>query len=123
MNVKSLFRSKWLTLVLAAAVLCVGGGAHAAVTALDDLYGTAEDVTLNVPAPGVLGNDETDLTTLWVAEYDQPSDGTVTVNPDGSFTYVPDASFSGTDSFRLKGCLLFMGTPSAEIIKSLIKTD
>ncbi|MGQ0844337.1 MAG: Ig-like domain-containing protein [Sporichthyaceae bacterium] len=71
-----------------------------APTALADTYATNEDTVLNVPGPGVLGND-TDpdgdpLTTALVAG---PGNGAVTLNPDGSFTYTPDANFNGTDTF------------------------
>jgi VCBS repeat-containing protein len=70
---------------------------------VDDSYGTSEDVTLNVAAPGVLGND-TDLengvlTAILVAA---PGHGTVTVNPDGGFAYVPAADFNGIDRFTYK---------------------
>ena len=75
--------------------------ANAAPVAVDDgPYATAEDTTLSVPAPGVLGND-TDgdgdaLTAILVAD---AANGSVTLQPDGSFDYVPDRDFSGADSF------------------------
>jgi VCBS repeat-containing protein len=65
-----------------------------------DLYATAEETTLAVDAPGVLGNDtdvEGDsLTALLDAV---PANGTLILIPDGSFTYTPNANFAGTDSF------------------------
>jgi hypothetical protein len=73
---------------------------NAAPVAHDDTYSTLPETTLDVPAPGVLGND-TDaegqsLTAVLVAT---TTHGTLTLNPDGSFTYVPDAGFIGADSF------------------------
>jgi VCBS repeat-containing protein len=66
-----------------------------------DTYGTNEDQNLNVPAPGVLGNDsDVDGDTLTAALASQAlAHGSVTVNPDGSFSYNPDADYNGTASF------------------------
>jgi len=72
-----------------------------APTAVADAHTTAEDTTLNVPAPGVLGNDaDVDPGTTLTAVLDtNVSNGTLTLNANGSFTYAPNASFSGADSF------------------------
>ena len=68
--------------------------------ATDDAYGTSEDTTLNVAAPGVLGNDsDVNGDSLSASLQTGPSDGTLILNPDGSFHYTPDSGFSGTDSF------------------------
>jgi VCBS repeat-containing protein len=65
-----------------------------------DSYTTNEDEPLTVPVPGVLGNDtDPDNDPLTVTSNTQPSNGTVTQNPDGSFTYTPNLDFHGTDSF------------------------
>lgn len=68
--------------------------------AANDSYTTAENTTLTVNVPGVLGNDsdpEGDpLTAILVSN---PTHGTVTLSPDGSFVYVPTAGFLGTYSF------------------------
>ena len=66
----------------------------------DDAYTIAEDTTLTVAAPGVLGND-TDadgdpLTAVLVRA--QPT-APLTLNADGSFTYTPTANYNGPDSF------------------------
>jgi len=68
--------------------------------AKNDSYAIDEDTVLNVPAPGVLGND-TDgdgdsLTSVLDADV---TNGTLTLNADGSFDYTPDAGFNGADSF------------------------
>lgn len=67
-------------------------------TAANDTYSTPEDTTLNVPAPGVLGNDSGNgpLTATLVSE---PEKGTLTFSSDGSFNYTPNANTNGTDSF------------------------
>ncbi|MBI1314693.1 tandem-95 repeat protein [bacterium] len=71
-----------------------------APVAVDDAYGTVEDVPLNVGAPGILENDSDadgdQLTSILMSE---PVNGTLTLNTDGSFTYTPDSNFNGTDSF------------------------
>ncbi|HYV31793.1 MAG TPA: tandem-95 repeat protein, partial [Candidatus Binatia bacterium] len=68
-----------------------------------DAFSVAEDTTLFVPAPGVLGNDldvEGDPLTAVLAT--RPTHGIVTLNPDGSFTYQPAANFNGVDSFTYR---------------------
>ena len=72
--------------------------------AADDSYEVAEDGTLNVPVPGVLGNDSDPDAgqTISVVDYTQPANGSVTLNPNGSFTYTPDPDFNGPDSFTYK---------------------
>jgi len=66
----------------------------------DDSYVTTTNLALNVPAPGVLGNDvEGQITNLTGALVSTTSHGNLTFNTDGSFTYVPATNFSGTDSF------------------------
>ncbi len=68
--------------------------------AVDDSYVTDEDVTLSVPAPGVLGNDSDADGDALTAVLDSPAaNGVVTLAADGSFTYVPNADYFGPDSF------------------------
>ncbi len=66
----------------------------------DDSYSVPSGTTLQVNAPGVLGNDTyadgNPLTPVLVAG---PADGSLTLNPDGSFSYTPNPGFFGTDSF------------------------
>src|SRR5581483_2260848 len=70
-----------------------------APVAQNDTYGVSQATTLNISAPGVLGNDTgggSGSTAILVA---QPSNGTVNLQADGSFTYAPQASFAGIDTF------------------------
>jgi len=71
-------------------------------TAIDDMYETDQDVTLDVPAPGVMANDSDPNPNdfLWVDVRTEPSHGELTLNDDGSFSYVPDPGFFGVDTFE-----------------------
>jgi PKD repeat protein len=72
------------------------------VVAVDDAYNMDEDATLNVPVPGVLGNDiDVDGNTVAIL-VDDVSHGTLALSPDGSFTYSPQADYNGTDNFTYK---------------------
>ncbi|MBK9712968.1 MAG: tandem-95 repeat protein [Kouleothrix sp.] len=69
-------------------------------TAHDDSYSTAEDTPLNVPAAGVLANDDNpDGGSLGAVLASGPSHGALALNADGSFAYTPDANYNGADSF------------------------
>ncbi len=72
----------------------------ASPVALDDSYSVSWNWTLQIAAPGVLGNDsdpnEDALTAVLVSG---PSSGTLQLNSDGSFTFTPATNFSGSDSF------------------------
>ncbi|MEA3414962.1 MAG: Ig-like domain-containing protein [Thermodesulfobacteriota bacterium] len=73
------------------------------ITAVDDVYTTSKQQTLNVAAPGVLANDEsTNGSTLSAIKVSDPAHGTLTLNADGSFIYIPDDNFNGVDSFTYK---------------------
>ncbi len=75
--------------------------------ALDDNYATNEDVTLNIPAPGVLGNDsdvDGDPLTIRFPLLTSPAHGGLTLNGDGSFAYVPDPDYFGPDQFTYRTC-------------------
>ncbi len=75
-----------------------------APVAVDDSFSTGEGVTLNVPAPGVLSNDQdpssASLTVQSVVNNVQ--NGFLTLNPNGSFRYIPNSNFRGTDSFTYR---------------------
>jgi len=70
-------------------------------TAANDSYSTNEDTTLNVAAPGVLGNDTDpdDGDILTAVKLTDPTNGTLTLNSNGSFIYKPSLNYFGTDSF------------------------
>ncbi|HWT02954.1 MAG TPA: Ig-like domain-containing protein [Pyrinomonadaceae bacterium] len=75
-----------------------------APVANDDSYSMNQDTTLNVPAPGVLGND-TDADpgdTLNSTVVTFPANGTLAPNADGSFMYTPNPGFTGVDTFTYK---------------------
>jgi hypothetical protein len=74
--------------------------ANAAPVARGDSYTTDQGVTLDVPAPGVLGNDsDADGHLLTASLSGGPSHGALTFLSDGSFNYVPNTGYSGPDSF------------------------
>jgi len=69
--------------------------------AQDDAYTTQEDTFLNVPSPGVLGNDtDPEGQPLTAVLMQSPTQGTLTLNADGSFTYMPNPNFCGLDFFE-----------------------
>ena len=71
--------------------------------ATTDTHKVDLDGTLNVTAPGVLGNDTDEAGgTLTAVLVTSVSHGTLTLNPDGSFSYTPEPGFTGTDSFTYK---------------------
>lgn len=67
----------------------------------DDNFALLEDTTLNVPAPGVLGNDnDPNMDPFTAILVTGPSNAqSFTLNADGSFSYTPVADFNGADSF------------------------
>jgi uncharacterized delta-60 repeat protein len=74
-----------------------------APVAAGDSYATTQDITLSVPAPGVLANDtDVDGPGLTAVLAAGAVHGTVTLQPNGSFQYVPAPGFSGSDSFTYR---------------------
>jgi hypothetical protein len=74
-----------------------------APVALNDAFATNEDTTLNVPAPGVLGNDsDVDGDSLTAQLVTGPLHGTLTLNANGSFTYAPNLNYFGADQFSYR---------------------
>src|SRR5690606_1080387 len=75
-------------------------------TAADDAYETDEDVTLTLPAPGVIANDTDtdgdDLTAELVDDLQPAEGGELTLQPDGSFQFVPAANFAGVVTFTYR---------------------
>jgi Tol biopolymer transport system component len=71
--------------------------------AVNDSYGTSEDVTLSVAAPGVLANDlDPEGSALTAVVATLPAHGTLTLNPDGAFSYSPEADYNGSDTFTYR---------------------
>src|SRR3990172_1455718 len=71
--------------------------------AINDSFSTAKDTALNVPSPGVLGNDSDPEGGLLTAiKLSDPQHGTLNLNGNGSFAYTPAPGFTGSDSFTYK---------------------
>jgi VCBS repeat-containing protein len=74
-----------------------------APVAVADSYTVAEDGTLTVALPGVLGNDtDIDSGSLTADLVTTVAHGTLTLNANGSFTYLPAANYNGPDSFTYR---------------------
>ena len=75
-----------------------------APVANNDSYSVNEGGTLNIAAPGVLGNDtDPDSATIHAVLVSGPAHASsFTLNANGSFTYVHDGSETTTDSFTYK---------------------
>lgn len=68
--------------------------------ALDDSYTVAEDVLLNIPAPGILSNDtDPEGRSLSASKVSDPTHGSLILNSNGEFTYSPASNYYGPDSF------------------------
>lgn len=68
-----------------------------------DSYNVGYETTLNVPAPGVLGNDTDPEGDARTAELGATtSHGTLSLIADGSFSYTPTSGYSGPDSFTYR---------------------
>jgi VCBS repeat-containing protein len=81
------------------------GAGNDAPSAQADSYATDEDRTLDIDAPGVLGNDsDPDGDSMRASRVDGPAHGTLSLDPDGSFTYTPDSNYHGADSFTYEAC-------------------
>lgn len=75
--------------------------AVAGPVAHDDSYSVAQDQTLSIGAPGVLGNDtDVNPNSLSVTSSSTTTaHGSVSLHSNGSFTYIPGQGYSGPDSF------------------------
>ena len=71
--------------------------------AMDDSYQLEQDLSLELPSPGILENDHDPegqaITAVLVSDV---SNGILDLEDDGSFTYTPDSGYVGTDSFTYK---------------------
>jgi hypothetical protein len=80
-----------------------GGSGGLPPTTVNDAYQTSVDTPLQLPAPGVLGNDMANLGGQMTAQLiSQPTFGVLTLATDGSFKYIPGPNFTGTDSFTYR---------------------
>ncbi len=67
-----------------------------APVAVADAYTTAEDTPLNIPAPGLLGNDsDVDGDVLTTGLVTSPTHGALTLNANGSFVVISDLGDHG----------------------------
>jgi subtilisin family serine protease len=74
-----------------------GGGGNAAPVAINDAYSVTVGQTLDVAAPGVLGNDtDADGNSLTAILVSGVSHGTLNFNSNGSFSYTPSSSDADT---------------------------
>ena len=75
-----------------------------APVATGDAFSTNEDTTLNVAAPGVLGNDtDTDADPLTAALVSDVAHGTLTLHANGSFDYTPAAELQRLGQLHVQG--------------------
>ncbi len=80
-----------------------------AQTAQEDTYTGAEDATLEISTPGVLGND---LNAHGAGLLSGPSHGVVTLSQDGAFVYTPKANFNGADAFTYAASAMALPSPA-----------
>ncbi len=68
-----------------------------------DAFGALRERTLNIGAPGVLGNDsDADGGVLIAILVSSPVHGALTLAANGSFSYTPDAGYVGADAFSYR---------------------
>ncbi len=83
--------------------IAVGTSSNMPPDAVNDAYAVDEDVTLSIPAPGVLDNDtDPDGDPLTASVSSWPLHGTLTLNASGSFSYRAAATYNGGDSFSYR---------------------
>jgi VCBS repeat-containing protein len=71
-----------------------------APVANNDYYSTDEEITLIIPAPGILNNDtDVEGDSLNVTLINDVTHGTLNLSSDGGFEYTNDINYFGTDSF------------------------
>ncbi len=70
-------------------------------TAVPNNYGTNEDTSLTVAAPGVLGNDiEPEGDAMTATLNSGPANGVLVLQANGAFVYTPTQNFAGVDQFE-----------------------
>lgn len=89
-----------LASAVATVTINVAAMVNQAPTATADAYGTQADTPLNVPAPGLLGNDsDPDGNAITAQLATAPAHGSLNLAADGSFIYTPEAGYVGSDGF------------------------
>ena len=69
----------------------------------DDTFTTLKNVSLNIPAPGVLANDtDVEGDALTTKGFADVTHGVLSLRLDGSFTYTPNTNYVGADSFSYR---------------------
>ena len=92
---------------------------NAPPTAVDDAYTVPAGglVTLEEPAPGVLGNDsDPEGDTLQAELVTEPEAGTLQLSPDGSFQYTPAPLFVGAVTFSYRATDPSGGQATASVV-------
>ncbi len=93
-------RSVWKIAAGANHSLVILQESDVAPIAAADAYTVGEDGALEIPAPGLLGNDsDANGDTLEVTAHTDPAHGDLELQADGSFSYLPAEDFHGADSF------------------------
>lgn len=65
-----------------------------------DSFDVTQDAVFTIPKSVLIANDlDVDGDTISVANFTQPTNGTVTDNLDGTLSYEPDSGYSGNDVF------------------------
>jgi hypothetical protein len=73
---------------------------NAAPTAANDTYSSVTGVEIQIPAPGILGNDDdADGDSLTAVSVDESGNGSLHVSPNGGFTFTSGGSFTGPRTF------------------------
>ena len=107
-----------------ASVFVTVSNVNDAPSAANDAYAMNQDTTLNVAAPGVLGNDsDVDGDSLSAALVSGPAHGTLALQPNGSFAYTPNAGYAGTDSFTYTAHDASAGSNTATVTIQIADTQ
>ncbi|HVE72391.1 MAG TPA: cadherin-like domain-containing protein [Thermoanaerobaculia bacterium] len=89
-----------------------------------DGYAMSQDTVLNIPAPGVLGNDsDIDGDSLTATLVTNVSNGTLALNANGSFTYTPNPGYAGIDSFTYTAHDASSGSNAATVTIQIADTQ
>ena len=89
----------WVNLATAATVT-ITVTTNQPPVANNDSYSVAENMTLTIAAPGVLGNDaDTDGGNLTALLVSGPAHGSLNLNANGGFSYAPTTNYIGVDTF------------------------